>query len=61
MLSYLPTDLSFREIAENVGVSRSAVRSHAVAIYQKLGVTARPEAVAARKSSDCVSPQTMDL
>jgi LuxR family transcriptional regulator, maltose regulon positive regulatory protein len=47
VLPYLPTHLTFEEIAERLFVSRNTVRSHARAIYQKLGVSSRGEAVAA--------------
>ncbi len=45
VLTYLPTQLSFREIGEQLLVSRNTAKTHAVAIYRKLGVTTRTEAV----------------
>ena len=45
MLPLLTTHLSFREIGERSHVSRHTVKSHAVAIYRKLNVTCRDEAV----------------
>ena len=45
VLAYLPTQLSFREIGEQLLVSRNTAKTHAVAIYRKLGVTTRTEAV----------------
>jgi LuxR family maltose regulon positive regulatory protein len=46
LLHYLPTHLTFREIAEQVFVSTNTVKSQARAIYRKLGVSSRAEAVA---------------
>ena len=46
VLTYLPTHLSLQEIATTVHLSRNTVKSHALAIYRKLGVTSRAEAVA---------------
>jgi len=43
--AYLPTHLSFAEIGEVLCVSRNTVKSHAMAIYRKLGVTSRSDAV----------------
>lgn len=45
VLEYLPTHLSFGEIGEELFVSRNTVKSHAMAIYRKLGVTSRSAAV----------------
>ena len=47
VLAYLPTHLSLGDIAERVFVSRNTVKSHVAAIYRKLGVVSRAEAVAA--------------
>ena len=45
MLPYLATHLTFREIAERLFLSRHTVKSHAMAIYRKLSVTSRNDAV----------------
>lgn len=45
VLAYLPTHLSYQGIAEDLFVSRNTVKSHTVAIYRKLGVASRPDAV----------------
>lgn len=45
VLAYLPTHLSYQGIAEDLYVSRNTVKSHTVAIYRKLGVASRPDAV----------------
>ncbi|MFA5884513.1 MAG: LuxR C-terminal-related transcriptional regulator [Acidimicrobiia bacterium] len=45
VLAWLPTHLSFVEIGEELFLSRNTVKSHAMAIYRKLGVTSRSAAV----------------
>jgi LuxR family transcriptional regulator, maltose regulon positive regulatory protein len=45
LLPYLQTHLTFREIAERLYVSRNTVSSQVTAIYRKLGVSSRTEAV----------------
>jgi LuxR family maltose regulon positive regulatory protein len=45
VLPYLATHLSFREIAERLFLSRHTVKSHAIAIYRKLSVASRTDAV----------------
>ena len=45
VLPYLATHLSFREIGERLFLSRHTIKSHAMAIYHKLSVTSRSDAV----------------
>jgi LuxR family transcriptional regulator, maltose regulon positive regulatory protein len=45
VLRLLPTRLSTREIGRELYVSPNTVRSHVQAIYRKLGVSSRAEAV----------------
>jgi LuxR family maltose regulon positive regulatory protein len=45
LIPYLGTHLSFREIGERLHLSPHTVKSHAMAIYRKLGVTSRSDAV----------------
>jgi LuxR family maltose regulon positive regulatory protein len=45
VLRLLPTHLSFPEIADALVVSRHTVKTHAVAVYHKLGVSSRRDAV----------------
>jgi LuxR family maltose regulon positive regulatory protein len=45
LLAYLPTHLSFREIAERLYVSPHTVKSQAMAVYGKLGVSSRRGAI----------------
>lgn len=46
VLGLLPTGLSAREIAGELGISRDTVKTHTKRIYEKLGVSSRRSAVA---------------
>ena len=46
LLEYLPTHLTMQEVAELLGVTRNTAKSQNVAIYRKLGVASRSDAVA---------------
>ena len=46
MLYLLPSTLSVREIGRELHISRNTVKSHLRAIYSKLGVSTRDDAVA---------------
>ncbi len=45
VLRYLPTNLTFAAIADQLGISRSAAKERAERAYKKLGVHSRAEAV----------------
>lgn len=45
LIPYLPTHLTFAEIGQRLFVSRSTVKTQALSIYRKLGVSSRNEAV----------------
>jgi LuxR family transcriptional regulator, maltose regulon positive regulatory protein len=45
VLQFLPTHLSFREIADELFVSRNTVKTHVRALYRKLSVACRNDAV----------------
>jgi LuxR family transcriptional regulator, maltose regulon positive regulatory protein len=45
VLHFLPTNLSLAEIAQHLHVSRNTAKSHAAAIYRKLGVSSRGDTV----------------
>jgi LuxR family maltose regulon positive regulatory protein len=46
LLPLLATHLSFREIGEQLYVSRNTIKTQAISVYRKLGVTSRSEAIA---------------
>jgi LuxR family maltose regulon positive regulatory protein len=46
LLPHLSTHLSFREVGERLHVSRNTIKTQAISIYRKLGVSSRSEAVA---------------
>jgi LuxR family maltose regulon positive regulatory protein len=50
VLQVLPTHLTFRQIAERSFVSANTVKTQANAIYRKLGVRSRSEAVTRARS-----------
>jgi LuxR family transcriptional regulator, maltose regulon positive regulatory protein len=45
LLPLLPTHLSFREIGERLYVSRHTVKTQAISVYRKLGVSSRSETI----------------
>ncbi len=45
VLPLLATHLKFKEIGEQLHLSHNTVKSHAMSIYRKLGVTSRTDAV----------------
>jgi LuxR family maltose regulon positive regulatory protein len=45
LLPMLATHLSFREIGERLYVSRNTIKTQAISVYRKLGVSARSAAV----------------
>ena len=45
LLPFLPTHLSFREIAKRLFVSQHTVKTQAISIYRKFGVSSRSEAI----------------
>jgi LuxR family maltose regulon positive regulatory protein len=45
LLPLLATHLSFREIAEQLYVSRNTIKTQAISVYRKLGVSSRSEAI----------------
>jgi LuxR family maltose regulon positive regulatory protein len=56
LLHYLPTHLSFREIADELVVSTNTVKSQAQSVYRKLGVSSRREAVTCAEAAGLVAP-----
>ncbi|TWF80140.1 LuxR family maltose regulon positive regulatory protein [Pseudonocardia hierapolitana] len=58
VLNMLPTQRSFDEIALDLTVSHSTVKTHVRALYGKLGVGSRRDAVAAARRRGILSPET---
>ena len=56
VLQYLPTHMSFREIGERLFISRNTVKTHALSVYRKLGVSSRSEAVDRAKALGVIEP-----
>ena len=50
VLRYLPTHLTFAAIADELFVSRNTVKTQAISIYRKLGVSSRDPAVVTARS-----------
>jgi LuxR family maltose regulon positive regulatory protein len=45
LLPFLATQLSFREIGEQLYVSRNTIKTQAISVYRKLGVVSRSDAI----------------
>ena len=56
MLRYLPTHLSAPEIASELSVSTSTVKTHMRSLYTKLGVHSRGEAVESARALGLLAP-----
>jgi LuxR family maltose regulon positive regulatory protein len=56
LLPLLRTHLSFREIGEELFVSPYTVKTQAISIYRKLGVSSRSEAVQAARATGILAP-----
>ncbi|HTZ30223.1 MAG TPA: LuxR C-terminal-related transcriptional regulator [Streptosporangiaceae bacterium] len=56
VLRYLPTHLSAREIADELSVSTSTVKTHMRNLYTKLGVHSRAEAVESARRLGLLAP-----
>ena len=56
LLPLLSTHLSFREIAEEMFLSRNTIKSEAMSIYRKLGASSRSEAVTRSRELGLLEP-----
>ena len=56
MLRLLRGSLSMREIGQELYLSQNTVKTHARAIYRKLGVSSRHEAVARGRQAGILLP-----
>ena len=45
IVPFLPTHLTYPQVGERLYLSKNTVKSHAISIYQKLGVSSRDEAI----------------
>jgi LuxR family maltose regulon positive regulatory protein len=54
LLPLLTTHLSFREIAEHLCVSRNTVKTQAISVYRKLGVSSRSDAIVRATELDLI-------
>ena len=59
VLRYLPTNLPAAEIARELTVSRSTVRTHISHVYAKLGAHTRAEAVARARALGLLAPSPL--
>jgi LuxR family maltose regulon positive regulatory protein len=57
VLNMLPTQRSFDEIALDLTVSHSTVKTHVRALYGKLGVSSRRDAVATARRRGILAPE----
>ena len=60
VMQFLPSHLTFRQIGEHLFVSGNTVKTHALAIYRKLGVTSRNEAVTRARQLGMVEAPVRD-
>ena len=60
VLRYLLTNLSQPEIAKELHVSRSTIRTHMTHLYAELGTHARAEAVERARSLGLLAPRRSD-
>ena len=61
VLQFLPTHLSFREIAERLHVSRNTVKTQVISSYRKLGASNRTEAVERARELSLISIVDVDV
>jgi LuxR family maltose regulon positive regulatory protein len=57
VLQFLPTHLSFPEIAERLNVSANTVKTHSRAVYRKLDARSRGQAVAQARAAGLIDAQ----
>ena len=57
LLPLLSTHLSFREIGERLFVSRNTIKTQAISVYRKLGVSSRSEAIARASELGLIGPK----
>jgi len=60
VLQFLPSHLTFRQIGEHLFLSANTVKTHALAVYRKLGVSSRNEAVTRARQLGLVESPVRD-
>ena len=60
VLQFLPSRLTFQQIGEHLFLSQTTIKTHAQAIYRKLGTSSRDEAVARAQSLGLVESPPLD-
>lgn len=60
VLHYLPTNLSLADIGQRLYISRNTAKTHAAAVYRKLNVTSRSDAVVAARAAGLLSGEDPD-
>ncbi|MFZ2017021.1 MAG: LuxR C-terminal-related transcriptional regulator [Nocardioides sp.] len=60
VLQFLPSRLTLDQIGEHLFLSRATIKSHASAIYRKLGASSRDEAIARARSLGLVESSPAD-
>ena len=60
VLQFLPSHLSFPQIGQRLFLSQNTVKTHALSIYRKFGVSSRSEAVLKAQSLGLVEPPAHD-
>ena len=61
MLQFLPTHLSFPEIAARLNVSANTVKTHTRAVYRKLDAASRGQAVDHARVAGLIDPGGLTL
>jgi LuxR family transcriptional regulator, maltose regulon positive regulatory protein len=61
VLQFLPTHLSFPQIAERLNVSANTVKTHTRAVYSKLDASSRAEAVAQARGAGLIDESRLSL
>ncbi len=56
VLQYLPTHLTLADIADRLHVSRNTIKTQAIAIYRKLGISSRGAAVDVAREAGLLDP-----
>jgi LuxR family maltose regulon positive regulatory protein len=61
VLRFLPTHMSFRQIGEQLHLSRNTVKTQVISAYRKLGVNTRSDAIAHARQTGLLPVETSQL